>query len=117
MSHYGLYGDFDVNSANQIVSSIDSTMSSVLEIRQAQEEYKEKLRENKLAKENARTQREIDAYQSWIDYYQYITDELDKLIKEKKEINRANNIKRVLIFGGAIAVSLLLVASAYKRTR
>lgn len=108
---------FGTDQANEIVSAIDSTMTSIYEIKQAKEQYDEQVRSAKLAMQTAKTQAEIARYQAETDYYQYISDSLEEIIERREQIDRNNNINRCAIFGGAIAVSALLVASAYNYSR
>lgn len=106
---------FDAESAVELVNSISQVASSIAEISAQKASYEQKVLEYKTALETARTQAQVDQYNQRIAYYQYVADALDEIIDAKKAINRRNNIKRVVIFGGAIAVSLWLAYSSYKK--
>lgn len=110
-----LHRDFDMESANAVVDAVNSAVSTISDLKSEQAKFEDKIREFQIALYTAKTQAEIDNYNSWIAYYQYISDALQEIIEKREIADRRNNIKRVVIFGGAIAVALFFSYSAYKK--
>lgn len=114
---YGDGGGFDLESANNAVNAIADAFTSIADIKAQQEQYDAMVEKYKYELQLAKTQADITKINSYITYYQYISDSLQDMIEMKEKTDRNNNIKRVAIFGGAIAVALLLVGLAYKNKR
>ena len=109
----GEAGGFDY--ASQAVQAMDAVMTTIAEVKSAKANYEDLVRQHKAYLQQCRSQEEIAKMQSWIDYYQTIVDLLDEVIEKREKIDKKNNTKRVLIFGGAISVAVLLTYLAVKR--
>lgn len=101
--------------AQLAVKAVDEVMGTIAECKKAKAEYEDLVRQHKAYLQQCRTQEEIAKMQSWIDYYQTIVDLLDEVIEKREKADKKNNTKRVLIFGGAISVAVLLTYLAVKR--